>query len=253
MPSSYPSVLDVLATNKLDVTGQGSGDHSGHHNLMADAINKIEAELGVNPSGSAPDVATRLGTLQATSEKGAASGYASLDVTGKVPSAQLPVSAAGVPSGAVLPYAGSGAPSGFLSCDGAVVSRATYSALFSAIGDVYGVGDGSTTFALPDYRGRTLVGVGSHADVNALADNDALALADRRPKHKHTVNESPHAHTYNAPSGTQNLGSSGGGNPYVSAASTATGAASTGLTVGPQTNSPTDGPAYHAVNWIIKT
>lgn len=64
-----------------------------------------------------------------------------------------------VPSGSVMPYAGSSAPSGWLLSDGSAVSRSTYAALFSAIGTTYGSGDGSTTFNLPDLRGRAPRGV----------------------------------------------------------------------------------------------
>ncbi len=63
-----------------------------------------------------------------------------------------------IPAGAVLPYAGGTAPSGFLLCYGQAVSRATYSALFTAISTVFGTGDGSTTFNLPDLRGRVAAG-----------------------------------------------------------------------------------------------
>ena len=58
------------------------------------------------------------------------------------------------PAGVVLPFAGSTAPTGWLLCFGQAVSRTTYAALFTALGTAYGVGDGSTTFALPDLRGR---------------------------------------------------------------------------------------------------
>lgn len=58
------------------------------------------------------------------------------------------------PAGVVLPFAGSTAPTGWLLCFGQAVSRTTYAALFTALGTSYGVGDGSTTFALPDLRGR---------------------------------------------------------------------------------------------------
>lgn len=54
-----------------------------------------------------------------------------------------------IPTGTILPFAGSTIPSGFLACNGAAVSRTTYSALYSAIGTTYGTGDGSTTFNLP--------------------------------------------------------------------------------------------------------
>lgn len=65
-----------------------------------------------------------------------------------------------LPAGTVIAHAGTSVPSGFLACDGSNVSRTTYAALFTAIGETWGVGDGSTTFTLPDLRRRTLVGSG---------------------------------------------------------------------------------------------
>jgi len=73
-----------------------------------------------------------------------------------------------MPAGSVIPYAGTSAPTGFLFCDGSAVSRTTYAALFAVIGTTYGAGDGSSTFALPDLRGRVVAGKddmgGSSAD-----------------------------------------------------------------------------------------
>ena len=63
-----------------------------------------------------------------------------------------------VPSGVLMPYGGGSAPTGFLLCDGSAVSRSTYSNLFSAIGTTYGSGNGSTTFNIPDLRGRVIAG-----------------------------------------------------------------------------------------------
>jgi microcystin-dependent protein len=65
------------------------------------------------------------------------------------------------PAGLVTPYAGSTAPDGWLDCDGAAVSRTTYSALFTAISTTWGEGDGSTTFNLPNFNGRVLIGDGT--------------------------------------------------------------------------------------------
>ena len=62
--------------------------------------------------------------------------------------------------GQIQMYAGSTAPTGWLFCHGQAVSRTTYATLFAAIGTNYGEGDGSTTFNLPDFRGRVPVGVG---------------------------------------------------------------------------------------------
>lgn len=72
-------------------------------------------------------------------------------------------------SGMIWPYAGTAAPTGFLLCDGSAVSRTTYSGLFAIISTSYGAGDGSTTFNVPDLRGRTIVGVGTGTKVGTFA------------------------------------------------------------------------------------
>ena len=65
-----------------------------------------------------------------------------------------PGSSGDAPSGAVMMFAATIPPTGWLVCDGSAVSRSTYAALFSAIGTVYGVGDGVTTFNLPNFASR---------------------------------------------------------------------------------------------------
>lgn len=111
-------------------------------------------------------------------------------------------------TGTVLPFAGSTAPTGWLLCHGQAVSRTTYAALFAAIGTVYGVGDGTTTFNLPDLRGRVIAGLdnmgGSAAgrltnsgtgnpDINgsvlgAAGGTDRLALTEAQmPSHTHSA------------------------------------------------------------------
>lgn len=69
--------------------------------------------------------------------------------------------ATSVPAGSLFPFAAATAPSGYLLCDGSAVSRATYATLFGVVGTTYGVGDGSTTFNLPDLQGRVAVGKNS--------------------------------------------------------------------------------------------
>ena len=83
----------------------------------------------------------------------------------------------GVPPGTVVAFAGSTAPAGWLMCDGSLVSRTVYSNLFTAISTNHGTGDGSTTFNLPDYRGRFLRGV----DYNANRDPDKGSRAAMNP------------------------------------------------------------------------
>jgi microcystin-dependent protein len=64
----------------------------------------------------------------------------------------------GVPSGSLVGYGGTTAPAGWLLCDGSAISRTTYASLFAALSTTYGVGDGSSTFNIPDLRGRVIAG-----------------------------------------------------------------------------------------------
>lgn len=66
--------------------------------------------------------------------------------------------AGAVPVGVVNPFAGANAPSGWLLCYGQAVSRTGYPVLFSTLSTIYGSGDGSTTFNIPDMRGRVVAG-----------------------------------------------------------------------------------------------
>jgi microcystin-dependent protein len=137
-------------------------------------------------------------------------------------------------------------------CDGSAVSRTTYSALFAIVSTTWGAGDGSTTFNVPDMRGRVAVGIGTHSDVNAAGLSDGMAtVGDRRPKHKTSITDPTHAHSYTAPGGAT-AGNPGGGIP-AGAVGAGTSAASTGITAGIQTNAPTDTVAYLVVPFIIKT
>lgn len=75
-----------------------------------------------------------------------------------------------LPVGTVLPFAGSGAQTGWLYCQGQAASRSTYSSLFGVIGTTYGSGDTSTTFNLPDLRGRVPAGVDVSVGAGGFAD-----------------------------------------------------------------------------------
>lgn len=83
-----------------------------------------------------------------------ADGTTSLDAINKsqLDNLHTTISPSLVPAGTILPFGGSKAPTGYLLCDGAAVSRTTYSALFTVIGITYGAGDGSTTFNLPNAK-----------------------------------------------------------------------------------------------------
>lgn len=106
------------------------------------------------------------------------------------------------PVGSKLDHFGATAPTGFLACDGAAVSRATYAALFAVISTMYGVGDGSTTFNLPDARGLVTVGAGAHGSMtraDGSAYNGGSVGATRNDQMQgHRFNIGPVPSAYNA-------------------------------------------------------
>lgn len=117
----------------------------------------------------------------------------------------------GNPAGTILSFAGSTAPTGYLVCDGSTVSRSSYANLYSVIGDSFGEGDGSTTFHLPDLRGRFLRGWDNSAtnDPDAASrtasntggntgDNIGSLQDHQLDSHNHSTNTTgAHVHTTN--------------------------------------------------------
>lgn len=100
---------------------------------------------------------------------------------------------AGSPVGSIIDFAGTGLPADYLDCNGANISRATYADLFTAIGTTWGVGDGSTTFGLPDLRRRTTVGEGGNGTAtlgNAVGNTGGAEthtlIESEMPSHTHT-------------------------------------------------------------------
>jgi microcystin-dependent protein len=90
------------------------------------------------------------------------------------------------PPGAVMQFAMSAAPSGWLKCNGALVSRATYSGLFASIGTTFGAGNGTTTFKLPDLRGQFIRGYDDGAGIDT-GRAFGSAQTDDNKSHSHSV------------------------------------------------------------------
>lgn len=99
---------------------------------------------------------------------------------------------ADAPIGAIQAFGGSVAPSGWLLCQGQAISRTIYADLFAVIGTNFGVGDGSTTFNLPDPREASLVGTGTNTlNASSITDHNAVNLGafqdDQLQTHTHNV------------------------------------------------------------------
>jgi microcystin-dependent protein len=190
-----------------------------------------------------------------------------------------------VPSGSIFQFAGAAAPGGYLICNGSAVSRSTYAALFTAIGTTWGAGNGSTTFNLPDLRGRSPIGAGTGAGLTAralaatggeeghqLAANEVPALsvtgtAEAAGGHNHAITDPGHEHDVKYSdnnSGDAGVPGHGGNNNHT----TTSQPAGTGISLAAAANHShtVDGTAnaggggihnnmqpYAVVNFIIKT
>lgn len=140
-----------------------------------------------------------------------------------------PVTPPSAPTGAVLDFAGASAPSGWLLCYGQPVSRTTYADLFAVVGTTYGVGDGSTTFNLPDLRGRVAAGrddmggVGANRITGSSGPanwGDNLGGVSGAQTHTLTAAQMPvHDHPMFTNTGPSNSGSAGAG--YIAQLSSA--------------------------------
>ena len=109
-----------------------------------------------------------------------------IDSVAKTIGAVAPYVFEGLPAGAMQMFFMNTAPAGWLAADGSLVSRTTYAALFAAIGTLYGAGDGSTTFQLPDMRGYFARASGTNADGTA-AGTFGAKQADSNLAHTHAT------------------------------------------------------------------
>jgi microcystin-dependent protein len=172
-------------------------------------------------------------------------------------------------SGDLKPIAGNTIPGGWLLCDGSLVSRTQYTALFNAIGTIWGAGDNVTTFGLPNGQGATFIGAsmsfplgssgGSATTTLAIPNLPVHNHAINDPGHTHTVTDPGHVHTTNAAASNSTTGSNPGGGTPGNTGSAVTGitnqTSTTGITTattGTGTPVSTISP-YFAGQWIIKT
>lgn len=140
-----------------------------------------------------------------------------------------------LPIGTIVEYSSPILPDGYLMCDGSAVSRTTYSDLFNKIGITYGSGDGSTTFNLPNLKGKVPVGLNSSDNsFNTLGktggEKTHTLTTTEIPSHSHILGETllisnggssltgsgstPHLYSTAAKDAYSNVGSSGGGEAH---------------------------------------
>lgn len=148
------------------------------------------------------------------------------------------------PPGLIAPYGGATAPDGWLLCNGTAVLRGKYPDLFKAIGTNWGVGDGSSTFNIPDQAEAAFVGVGTRG--SGVTAHDTYMLGqfkdDQLQGHRHLQQPS------NTGSGGSGINATGG----FSSGNTTGDPASDGTNGTPRTGTTTRGKRL-GVNYIIKT
>ncbi len=155
-------------------------------------------------------------------------------------------------TGIISAYGAATPPLGWLLCDGSAVDRTVYAALFSVIGTTWGIGDGTTTFNIPNLVDRFPLGAGSAALGTYGGASSVTLTTTELPAHSHTITDPGHAHTTLAAASTSTAGT----DPGDVTTGGMTGSASTGIT---GTNSAGSGgafsilPPYAAVIWMIKT
>lgn len=204
LPSGYKAETgqDILASQHnppledLAAAMTGSLPRNGSAPMQADLPMGNHKITGLTPGTASTDAAT----------------------TGQVQAA--------APTGAVMLYAGTTAPGGWLICDGRAISRTEFAALFAAIGGTYGAGNGSTTFNIPDCRGRVIAGVDGGAGrltgpvvgsvggtLGAVGGEQAhVVSAAEMPAHQHSGStdvQGNHAHSSFGP------WRPGGGSPFI--------------------------------------
>lgn len=216
-------------------------------NHLADTVDAHDASaISFTPVGSIAASDVQAAIAEVDSEK-AASGH---------------THSSSVPAGSIFAFGGTSAPAGYLMCDGTAVNRTTYSALFTAIGTNYGVGNGSTTFNLPDLRqrfpmgkadagtGSTLGGTGGTVD---HAHSTPAGTSGSEASHTHGVSG-----TTTGPSSSPSNMTAGGSTQYAGAAhnhdlSATSGAGSSHSHSTPSGTSGTGNPPFQTVNYIIAT
>lgn len=148
----------------------------------------------------------------------------------------------GLPVGSVIDYSGPTAPEGFMFCFGQAISRSVYSDLFDAVGTTYGSGNGTTTFNIPDYRGRVGAGKDNMGGVAAgrLTDSvvgSTLGAVGGEQNHQLTEGELPsHSHGITDPGHTHLFkdlvpGSGVGSGTFRQGGDTPTSSSVTGITI----------------------
>lgn len=242
MATNFPAGLDTF-TNPVGTDTLATPSHSSQHADINDAVEALQAKVGANNSAvtssldykvtalntSVSDLLSKyvdktvvaakgdilvgtdndaVGVLTASGTNGQVLTTNSSTATGLAWTTIT--TSSGVPSGSITAFGGSSTsvPVGWLLCSGQEVSRTTYSDLFAVIGTIYGSGNGSTTFNVPDLRNRFPVGLGPSTWSDALNEKSGSEQAvvvthtHTTADHSHSLASHGHSASVSTPDGT---------------------------------------------------
>lgn len=246
--STFPNITGALNATHTELNSVADGDTAATSTTLVNADRLVVNDDGTMVQVALSDLITYLtSNLNVTSSMITDGTIATADLADASVTAAKLAGGAAFSSGMVVPFAGSTAPNGWLMCFGQDVSRTIYADLFTAIASTYGAGDGSTTFNLPDLRGRVIAGQDNmggtganrlntpYIDGDVLGNtggNDSVTLTTAQmPAHTHTGNVALRTNwergsSSQSPVGTGSARYDGGGsNPDFTTASTGGGSA----------------------------
>lgn len=164
--------VDTYADNSIF-----NADVASNANIQSDKLNLTSIAQNITNSGTFANTgnATVTGTLTVSS---------TATVNGVVN--------ATLPAGVMMAWGTTSAPTGWLLCDGTAVSRSTYSGLYAVIGTTFGTGDGSTTFNLPNTKGKNIIGLNSSdTSFDTMGETGGAKThtldATEMPSHSHSI------------------------------------------------------------------
>ena len=202
--SSTGTGANVLSTSPTLITPNLGTPASGN------LANCVFPTLNQNTTGNAATATALSATL--TAAKGG-TGLTTAGAAGNVltsdgvvwTSAAPPAAGAVVLTGSITAYGGASVPAGYLECDGSAINSSNYLALHLAISNLYGgaayTGAGGLSFNLPDFRGRSLLGVGAGSGLTSRTAGtkggaqSATLTTSNMPSHNHTIYDPGHSHS----------------------------------------------------------
>ena len=171
------SLTDAAHTNNFGLATKASPDFTGTVDSAGDIVMAGTGALKLPNGTTAQRPTAATGQIRFNSTTTEFEGYNGSAWGGL---------ASGVPVGTILAHAANTPPTGFLECNGSNISRSTYATLFSAISTTFGVGDGSSTFALPDLRGQFIRGWANTGSTDASRVFGSTQT-DQNKNHTHTT------------------------------------------------------------------